>query len=1181
METLMTSSTVRDKLVHALRLDIIGPGHEDEYADERLVEPPSRWYLTGFLVPLGAALSERIEETDDDELDVAAGTGDNGDNPTPDRAAAKRAPLPSSIGLSCLLPATADHLDVRVSWGDYVREEVPVRAEPAAEGADVLGADEQAEASGRSTGGAAGTRTYVNWRRTPRTTRVALALPEQTRRPVVHMVPDSQGLEISVSVRKISGAAGAGVPAGTRSVSVFLVNRRTPSTGKVKDETYAFQAEIELHAAGAAGFLPRRDMHGLNSDDWDDRVADVQYRDVAEYSVGHAVAVEAEVAPDGNCRVVRTCWIPRAGVLRVEPAPVEGVCLSMDGPGSLAELADGAAARVALIGLVEQYRAWINAQRAELPREQPRRHEIAVELLNRAAGAAGRIEAGIDALADPTVLEAFRLANRAMADAARRRFGVMQGRRPEDVVPEWRPFQLAFILMNLPGLADPRRHDRDVVDLLFFPTGGGKTEAYLGLAAFAMIHRRLRQPGIGASGVAVLMRYTLRLLTLDQLSRASTLVCALELLRQADPGRLGTWPFEIGLWVGQAATPNRMGRKGDGDQYSARAKLKAFREGRSRAAPIPLQDCPWCGRTFTANAFHLLPSEDQPTQLRIACLNRDCAFAGDNPLPIQAVDESIYRRLPAFLIATVDKFAALPWTGEVGALFGRVDRYDAAGFYGPCDSTRQGRRLPGPLPPPELVIQDELHLISGPLGTIAGLYETAIDALCSRQVDGQTARPKVIASTATVRRAESQVRALFNRRTVDLFPPPGPSRDDAFFARTVPASDSPPRLYIGVAAQGRSLKVVLLRSYLALLAAALRQYTLAGGDPEPGERNPADPYMSLVGYFNSLRELGGSRRIVEDEVFSRLRHYRWRRRVGEEEGLFASRNLQYEVLELTSRRDTGEVAEAKRRLALPFDDEAHVDVALATNMISVGLDITRLGLMIVLGQPKSSAEYIQATSRVGRAPERPGLVVTLLNLHKHRDRSHYERFSAFHASFYRSVEATSVTPFAPRALDRGLVGALVGLVRQGHAPMTPPRGALEILQQRSNLDFAVNALSERAAEVGPLAGAEPGEIGAALRHRCERLLDDWARIAREQREGNAGLQYQREASGPRLLYDFADLEAAELPALRRQFRANRSMRDVEHSVNLWKKPLDADDENTDDDDGDGDNATADSHGVIT
>jgi hypothetical protein len=502
----------------------------------------------------------------------------------------------------------------------------------------------------------------------------------------------------------------------------------------------------------------------------------------------------------------------------------------------------------------------------------------------------------------------------------------------------------------------------------------------------------------------------------------------------------------------------------------------------------------------------------------------------------------------------VDKFAAMPWTGEVGAFFGKVQRFDKAGFYGPCD---QGKGNPLPckhLLPPDLIIQDELHLISGPLGTMVGLYETALENLSCREEGGEQVRPKIIASTATVRRAENQIRALFNRRVVEIFPPPGPDRRHSFFAATHTPEQSNARLYVGIAAQGRSPKVMMLKTYLALLGAAQKAFVKLG---KKTPNHPADAYMTLLGYFNSLRELGGARRLVEDEVGNRLVGYAGRKRVGETEGSFESRKIATDILELTSRVSTDKVSEAKRRLELPFTEKEHVDVAIATNMISVGLDIVRLGLMVVYGQPKTSAEYIQATSRVGRDHERPGLVVTLLNIHKPRDRSHYERFAAYHESFYRSVEASSVTPFSPRALDRGLAGTLVALARQGHAPMTPPRGAGEILNERLKLDFAVNSLAERAKTHSSLGAVEAEELRLKVRDRVIDLLDEWSKIAIDLNQAGVALQYQVEAgAAQRLLYEFLNPDLKLLPARRKKFRANRSLRDVEPSVNLWLKTMD-------------------------
>jgi len=1139
----LRSVGIRRQLVDALRLDLIGPDKGSPLENEVLPQAPSRWYLTGFLVPLEADEAQRSDETATegvDELNDSVGTDDA---QTPESTAAKRAFFPSSLGLSLLIDKNTESADVTVRWGDYLPE-----AEAKKKEAKPSGADGEPVAEGDKK------KPVPLWRREPREGTVRVALPAATQRPQEFDVPDGGGLKLVVAVRPVSAmASGASMlPSGTRSVSIFLVNRRKPAPDELRDTAFAFQAEVHVHVE--TPLVARPNPRGLETEDWDERVADLQYCDAFEYAVGHGVATEAAVQPDGQCFGVRTCWIPSAQVERVAPAELDGIEFSME---ALAQLQDGADAKDKLGQLPAKYRAWIDAQRAALPKTPKKRLETAEELLNRASIAAGRIEAGVGLLDDPVVLEAFRMANRVMAVAARRRFGVIQGIAAAAVAtPRWRPFQLAFVLMNLEGIVDPKHSDREIVDLLFFPTGGGKTEAYLGLAAFTLVLRRLRNPGVGSAGLSVLMRYTLRLLTLDQLGRAATLICALELERRNDPQKLGEWPFEIGLWVGKAATPNRMGNKNDGDSESARAKTIAFKNDDRKPSPIPLEECPWCGTKFTRNSFQLVPNPDMPTDLRVVCVNRNCDFTRDRALPILAVDEPIYRRLPCFMIATVDKFAAMPWTGEVGAFFGRVERYDKNGFYGPCDPGR-GMRLEKPLPPPDLVIQDELHLISGPLGTMVGLYETALDALCGYDVDGKRIRPKVVASTATVRRAEKQIQALFNRRIVEVFPPPGPDRRNSFFAVTHSPEESNARLYTGVAAQGRSLKVVLLRTYLALLGAAQKAYNAAGGNRNKG--NPADPYMTLVGYFNSLRELGGSRRIIEDEVSTRVTGYAKRKRVGEVDGLFDNRKIAYEVVELTSRVSTDQVAEAKRQLTLPFFEAEHVDVAIATNMISVGLDITRLGLMVVLGQPKTSAEYIQATSRVGRDPERPGLVVTLLNIHRPRDRSHYERFCAYHESFYRSVEATSVTPFSPRALDRGLAGTAVALARLGHAPMTPPKGAGGIQAERGRLDFVIEALSERAGESDrDMKAAERDAVRQRVKNRVNDLLDTWSQIAYDYGKDGVQLQYQQHEVGAAkwLLREYLNPELKLLPPRFNKFRANRSMRDVEPNVNLWLKTLD-------------------------
>jgi hypothetical protein len=1152
-----SSVEIRGELVEALRLDLIGPDNSHAFANELLPAPPSRWYLTGFLVPTDAPMDQRADETSTEQIESGGDSEGLDDASPPDRGAARRSLLPSSMGLSILVAPGTESLDVTIQWGDYIWESGDKTVEPDPQ---TMVHGDSKEEPGHEEGQASKiARVLKGYRRIPRQERVKIDLPKSEERRKVVEVPDSGGLIVSVTSREVGTTLRSNrLPKDTTSVSLFLVNKRKPDPERMY-KAFVFQTSLTLEST--VPFVPRPDLRGAITsqlgDEWDEQVADLQYRDAYEFAVGHGVSVSVERQTDGRCCKVSTNWLPAGIVERVAPSLIPDVELGME---ALGQLKNGNDAKEKLSPLVHHYREWIKSQAGKLGGLEERQTDTAKELLKLAEYAASRIESGISALADGQVLEAFCIANRSMAQAARRRDAIQFRKKPELVdVPKWRPFQLAFILMTLRGIAEPLHNDREIVDLLFFPTGGGKTEAYLGLAAFTMVLRRMRHPGIRSAGVTVLMRYTLRLLTLDQLSRAAALVCALEIEREKDTTKLGEWPFEIGLWVGTAATPNRMGYQGyngPGADSTAYAKWRRFaNNNRSNPAPIPIENCPWCGTKFEPSSFRLYPNPTKPTNLLVHCANHECEFSGDRPLPILGVDEPIYRRLPAFVIATVDKFAALPWTGQAGTLFGLVDRFDRHGFYGPSEP-KACTSLGGNLPAPELIIQDELHLISGPLGTIAGLYETAIEALASRMLGEKAVKPKIVASTATVRRAASQINALFERKQVSVFPPQGPDRRDSFFAQTESPEVSPARMYVGVAAQGRSLKVVLLRAALTLLSRAQTVYDREGG--KQNRDNATDPYMTLLGYFNSLRELGGSRRIVEDEVKTRLDQYSRRRRRDPLDTLFSNRTISYEVLELTSRVSTGQIAAAKRRLASSFHSAEHVDVALATNMISVGLDIIRLGLMVVLGQPKSSAEYIQATSRVGRDPKRPGLVVTLLNVHKPRDRSHFERFENFHSTFYRAVEPTSVTPFSPRALDRALVAALVGLSRQGKTELTPAIGASEILQMRTSLEQFASRFAERAqGHDARLSSADAQLLHDKVLARCRSLLDDWLNIAQQFAQTNTRLQYQRWETGgaQRLLYDILDPELENLPAIRRRFRANRSMRDVEPSIDIVVKNL--------------------------
>lgn len=1165
-----TSEQVRAQIVDVFRRDLIGPGPQDtDLATERLNENPARWYLAGFLAPAEDALgldgdsdetdpsAQEEMEIDVEEPDADGANGAAADNEEPEAPVVRRRFLPSSIGLTVLLDPGVAQIEARVSWGDY-------RTEPKLPEEVLLPEPKPDEVSGD------GKKTHidrpmVDWVRSSKNRVVSLPVKEGRGGPFV--IPDSAaeqrsggGLVLETHSRLFSYTTPDGHIEHVRALTVFLVNRRATVHRFYSDISYAFQARLEL--VSESGFRPRRDLSGFRAQDWDLRIADLHYRDLNEWAVGRNAAAGWDGTAD-SARGVTRVWtdpLPSAEVERVAPNEDTNlkarVAFGMEALAQLAE-GDGVGLKEALSDLPDLYGAWINTERGKLGGMPTRRKETAERLIADMEKAKARIAAGIGVLAtDPKARAAFHFMNLAVAMAARRRVAGATGDPAALPAPQWRPFQLAFVLLNVAGLVDRRHVDRETADLLFFPTGGGKTEAYLGLAALVIAHRRLGGSGVLGAGVAVIMRYTLRLLTLDQLARAAGVVCALELMRTDAKnvnknGRrlLGDWPIEIGLWVGSDASPNKLGGRGNADETTAVGRVRRYQSGRDKRAPAPLKACPWCGTEFTTASFSCTPNTQAPTNLEIRCVNTSCEFSRGRPLPILTVDEPIYRRLPAFLIATVDKFAALPWVGETGAFFGHVDRFqEGVGFYGAAEPGLGSPLGNGwSLDPPDLIIQDELHLIAGPLGTVAGLYEAAIDQLASRGSGKSRIRPKIVASTATVRRAADQIAALFDRSDTSIFPPPGVDRADSFFARTVPSTHNAARLYLGIAAQGRGPKLVFLRSLTTLVAAAQAAYE-ANIPADAKDLNPADPFMTALCYFNALRELGGARRIVEDEVRDRAARYgTQRRRVDPADGPFADRRIK-EPMELTSRVSTDEVAKAKQRLEAVFGRDADtIDIALATNMISVGLDITRLGLLVVQGQPKTAAEYIQATSRVGRDHTRPGIVLAVLNLHKPRDRMHFEQFGQFHRTFYRAVEATSVTPWAARALDRALAAVVVAAARHIDGALTPDIAVNQLKNNAGVRNLVRDSILERAPEK-MIAGGR-----AALSKLIDDILDAWIETSDDQLAGGNAFAYAKKKSPHRLLHMPLEPEIANLSEPHRRFVAGRSMRDVEPNVTLKVK----------------------------
>lgn len=1144
----ITPAAIRDELTEMVIRDLLGPAGGPEEELNQYEDHVYGRYLVGMLAPK----SSEIPGGELDELSTSG--GDEGEEGAPETGVPPVGTyFPSSMGMSFVVATEINKIVVEVEWGHYQR----------------IHSTTQKKKDGNPS---------PVWRRRPVIVDPKILNLEAGLIDPAPVHPDYPLVLMQGRIRLTQDGW---------IVTLFLVNQQPERVrrGEPKDEVWVFQPKFRVHGTEDQPIFVQRKgvtadlskMDPLTREEAE--TLEMLYRHQREFAVGHGISVHATLPEPQAERatVVESEWIPRFEVPQQTPRSqaddenLNGLTLDMK---VLAEMPKQELVE-SLRHIETAYKIWTQTEEAKLslPSEKLSGHEEAAKRAVEACKRAQmRIKAGIDLIGSDTLAEeAFRFTNRAMwqqrihstfsRKVRKKELKVEDGFESLDVEKNrsWRLFQLAFILLNLPSLTDlhhpDRSHETDAVaDLLWFATGGGKTEAYLGLTAYILALRR-RQGEIGGcrgeEGLAVLMRYTLRLLTLQQFQRATALICACETIRQSDQGKWGETPFRIGLWVGNKTSPNTLA-----------AAANALRQRNTGGRPVyggtpqQITSCPWCGSEIQERHIRVYEAPSDIGRCVTYCgddLGR-CEFseakAPKEGLPVMVVDEEIYRRPPSLLIATVDKFAQMPWKGETQMLFGKVNGVcPRHGFISPeiedgaSHPARNG--LPavksqphGFLRPPDLIIQDELHLISGPLGSMVGLYEAAIDELCSWEVDGKKVRPKVVASTATIRRAPDQVQKLFVRK-LDVFPPQGTSIRDSFFALQRPIGpNSPGRRYLGVCSFGRRYPVAMIRSYVAHMAAAQVLYDKYD--------NLADPWMTVAGYFNSIRELAGTRRLVEDDIKARLRD-------ADQRGL-AKRRIRL-VEELTSRKSGTDIPRILERLEAIFDKAAELqraaerkdgkqtstpvpyDVVLATNMISVGVDIDRLGLMLVAGQPKNTSEYIQATSRVGRTADGPGLVGTIFNWARPRDLSHYERFEHYHDTFFKHVEALSVTPFSARALDRGLSGVLVALVRlwDAHLNGNLKAGSLQDADPRMPLVF--NQLALR---------SENATHDSAMSHRMtyqlNRRRDEWLSRVHKQKEYQLG--YESEGGATVALLEHASANDWEM------FTCLDSLRDVEGTTDL-------------------------------
>jgi hypothetical protein len=931
-----------------LSRDLIGPITPTETIEN--VDPLS-YYVMGILWAKRQNMATEPEQEDAAmELVLATELADELEDESEhsDNIANTHIYKPSAMGVSVMLPPEANKLDVIFSFAKYTYSERQ----------EYQNDDEEKQ------------RKVRQYTRTPRSLEMSSEIPEVSGSVICDEQKEFHklGVDLTLTVRRVQND-------GSKLVTVSVANALyVPQKKREQNESALFQVKLTL--SNPQGFIPIYQAPLIGNSD-DEKITSMLYSNILNYAYGHGCSTQYEEDNEGKVTAISSDFMPTAEVLQMRPGDIATADILRLGYWATAE---HTAACAGLLGFVSEYANWLESQTLEAA-------SLAVSgspahlVTKRIAICITRIRNGIAALQDDIVWQAFLLMNEAML-LQRQKAKKLPESQLDSVT--WYPFQLAYILQIIPDIINTDSEYRDSVDLLWFPTGGGKTEAYLGVASFAIFYRRLSlRPN--NDGVTVIMRYTLRLLTIQQFERASALICASEYLRrQRDiPGG----EISIGLWIGSGMTPNHI----EGEEGAAKVlgRLRQNPEERiNEGNPVQITSCPWCGEPIDLDGYHIIER-----QLVISCHNNPhCEF--HKALPIYVVDDDVYAKKPTLLLSTIDKFARLAWEPKSKSIFGE----DGA--------------------PPELIIQDELHLISGPLGTLAGIYEIAVEYLSTRQ--GRY--PKIIASTATVKNAVEQIRNLYNKDTIQ-FPPSGLSFVDSFFAVRANKDDRPARTYIGLCEAGGSLADLILRVYANLLFVKLL-FIKQGRDP-----SVIDQFATIIGYFNALKDLGVTDNIIRDRVYVNVCTLIERKFRAECDvvGLTKEGIRLGHQDELTSRKSSKEIKETLARLETAYPNDAHYSLVFASNMLSVGIDINRLGLMTVYNQPKSNAEYIQATSRVGR--QNPGLIITMFNAARSRDKSHYEQFNYYHQAFYQYVEATSVTPFSVCAIEKALHCVLVAMLR--------------------------------------------------------------------------------------------------------------------------------------------------------
>jgi hypothetical protein len=779
-----------------------------------------------------------------------------------------------------------------------------------------------------------------------------------------------------------------------------------------------FQTEIKVNS----GFLiPFRDYRPYLYKTTEDKMLDYLFKDKLAYGVGHNTSCTWENCEQDEKKPnwIKTTFLPIYSVKSqsTETDKIANEILNIKNISSFRN--DKKQVISNLQKIADAYLIWINDESVNA-----NGNEFGEKNIYKCKVIHQRIKKGIQLLSlDDNAYKAFQLANTAIyiqmfqsewhfnkkdGYEVFERNGKLQLNYSEYATaafpngrkePCWRPFQLAFILQCIPSFVEENSQDKDLVDLLYFPTGGGKTEAYLAVSAFLIFWRRFSFPK-QYDGVNIIIRYTLRLLSAQQFERATKLILACEFIRQ-NQNNLGNEKISIGFWIGNATIPNSIERAKERYNFLLKKLNDINFDGKKAINPFQLTNCQWCNSKIISriNSTDITYSIGHRinNHLQSHCLNPKCNFnETKGGLPIVLIDDDIYHKPPTVLFGTVDKFAALAWKGEATTLFNYKDNRK-----------------------PELIIQDELHLLNGPLGSLVGLFENLILSLCTTE----NQKPKIIASTATVKNVEAQILGLYGR-DARIFPQYATNSDDTFFSKTLEESK---RKYIGILPTGKTTVMTNLQLISVLLYARLEIWEMSQ------DKNDADQFWTILSYFKSLKEIGRFSNKISSELKPIIRQLQVRhlKNYGDLPYNYWKLSAYDRVIELTSRIPNEKIKKNLDKLDKVFNGnlkESNVaELVLATNMISVGLDVGRLGIMVMNGMPPNTAEYIQASSRVARKNE--GIVATMFDPFNTRDLSYFEDFVQFHKTFYKQVEPLSVTPFADSALDKMLFTLMVAYFR--------------------------------------------------------------------------------------------------------------------------------------------------------